>query len=95
MKFKMQREPITIHDLVIGDVVRPLTDREELDPDFVILRSDGQPVFHLVNVIDDLEMNMLRHVIRGEDHVKTNTAKHICALQCLRRQACRISPIYR
>ncbi len=53
IKFKMQREPITIHDLVVGDVVRPLTDREEMDPDFVILRSDGQPVFHLVNVIDD------------------------------------------
>jgi len=75
VKFKMQREPITIHDLVIGDVVRPLTDREELDPDFVIQRSDGQPVFHLVNVVDDIEMN-ITHVIRGEDHV-SNTAKHI------------------
>jgi glutamyl-tRNA synthetase len=75
IKFKMQREPVTIHDLVIGDVVRPLTDREELDPDFVIQRSDGQPVFHLVNVIDDIEMN-ITHVIRGEDHV-SNTAKHI------------------
>ena len=35
VKFKMQREPITIPDLVIGDVVRPLTDREEKDPDLV------------------------------------------------------------
>jgi glutamyl-tRNA synthetase len=75
IKFKMQREPITIHDLVVGDVVRKLTDREEVDPDFVIVRSDGQPVFHLVNVIDDLEMN-ITHVIRGEDHL-SNTAKHI------------------
>ena len=75
VKFKMQREPVTIHDLVVGDVVRKLTDREEVDPDFVILRSDGQPVFHLVNVIDDLEMD-ITHVIRGEDHL-SNTAKHI------------------
>jgi glutamyl-tRNA synthetase len=75
IKFKMQREPITIHDLVVGDVVRKLTDREEIDPDFVIQRSDGQPVFHLVNVIDDLEMD-ITHVIRGEDHL-SNTAKHI------------------
>jgi glutamyl-tRNA synthetase len=75
VKFKMQREPITIHDLVVGDVVRKLTDREEADPDFVIQRSDGQPVFHLVNVIDDLEMD-ITHVIRGEDHL-SNTAKHI------------------
>jgi glutamyl-tRNA synthetase len=75
IKFKMQREPITIPDLVVGDVVRKLTDREELDPDFVIVRSDGQPVFHFVNVIDDLEMG-ITHVIRGEDHL-SNTAKHI------------------
>lgn len=75
IKFKMQREPILIPDLVIGDVLRPLTDREEVDPDFVIVRSDGQPVFHFVNVVDDLEMN-ITHVIRGEDHV-SNTAKHI------------------
>jgi glutamyl-tRNA synthetase len=75
VKFRMTREPITIHDLVVGQVVRKLTDREELDPDFVILRSDGQPVFHLTNVVDDLEMN-ITHVIRGEDHL-SNTAKHI------------------
>jgi glutamyl-tRNA synthetase len=75
----MTREPIAIHDLVVGDVVRKLTDREEVDPDFVILRSDGQPVFHLVNVIDDLEMD-ITHVIRGEDHL-SNTAKHIALFQ--------------
>ncbi len=75
IKFKMTRDPITIPDLVVGDVVRPLTDREVQDPDFVIVRSDGQPVFHLVNVIDDLEMG-ITHVIRGEDHL-SNTARHI------------------
>ena len=32
VKFKMQREPVTIHDLVVGDVVRKLTDREEAGP---------------------------------------------------------------
>ncbi len=75
VKFKMSREPILIPDLVVGDVRRELTDREQIDPDFVIVRSDGQPVFHLVNVVDDLEMN-ITHVIRGEDHL-SNTAKHI------------------
>src|SRR5579859_2154587 len=75
IKFKMQREPILIPDLVVGDVSRKLTDREEVDPDFVIVRSDGQPVFHFVNVVDDLEME-ITHVIRGEDHL-SNTAKHI------------------
>jgi glutamyl-tRNA synthetase len=61
--------------VVVGDVRRELTDREQLDPDFVIVRSDGEPVFHLVNVIDDLEMD-ITHVIRGEDHL-SNTAKHV------------------
>jgi glutamyl-tRNA synthetase len=40
-----------------------------------LVRSDGQPVFHFVNVVDDLEMG-ITHVIRGEDHL-SNTAKHI------------------
>jgi glutamyl-tRNA synthetase len=79
VRFRMQREPIVIPDLVVGDVTRPLTDREEQDPDFVIVRSDGQPVFHFVNVVDDLEMG-ITHVIRGEDHL-SNTAKHIALVR--------------
>ena len=75
IKFRMTREPVTIPDLVAGDVVRKLTDREEADPDFVIVRSDGKPVFHLVNVVDDIEMG-ITHVIRGEDHL-SNTSKHV------------------
>jgi glutamyl-tRNA synthetase len=75
VKFKMDRAPILVPDLVVGDVRRQLTDREQADPDFVIVRSDGQPVFHLVNVVDDLEMRVT-HVIRGEDHL-SNTPKHI------------------
>src|SRR6266516_670397 len=75
VKFKMQQEPVVVPDLVVGNVTRELTDREKLDPDFVIVRSDGQPVFHFVNVADDLEMGVT-HVIRGEDHL-SNTAKHI------------------
>ncbi|HMJ88730.1 MAG TPA: glutamate--tRNA ligase family protein [Candidatus Acidoferrum sp.] len=75
IRFRMTREPIVIPDIVVGDVTRPLTDREEQEPDFVIVRSDGQPVFHFVNVVDDMEMG-ITHVLRGEDHL-SNTAKHI------------------
>jgi glutamyl-tRNA synthetase len=75
IKFRMPREPIVVPDLIVGDVRRELTDREQRDPDFVIVRSDGQPVFHFVNVVDDLEMG-ITHVIRGEDHL-SNTPKHI------------------
>ena len=79
VRFKMAREPVLIRDLVVGDVTRALTDREEQEPDFVIMRSDGSPVFHFVNVVDDLEMG-ITHVIRGEDHL-SNTAKHVALFQ--------------
>jgi glutamyl-tRNA synthetase len=79
VRFKMTRDPVLIRDLVVGDVTRALTDREEADPDFVIMRSDGSPVFHFVNVVDDLEMG-ITHVIRGEDHL-SNTSKHVALFQ--------------
>jgi len=75
VRFKMSRQPIEVPDLIAGSVVRPLNETEMLDPDFVIVRSDGTPVFHLVNVVDDIEMK-ITHVIRGEDHL-SNTPKHI------------------
>jgi glutamyl-tRNA synthetase len=82
VRFRMTHEPITMHDLVAGEVTRVLTDREAEDPDFVIVRSDGQPVFHLVNVVDDLEMG-ITHVIRGEDHL-SNTPKHIALFRAFK-----------
>jgi glutamyl-tRNA synthetase len=75
IRFRMPREATTIPDLICGEVVRELTDREQEQPNFVIVRSGGKPVFHLVNVVDDIEMG-ITHVIRGEDHL-SNTAKHI------------------
>jgi glutamyl-tRNA synthetase len=44
-------------------------------PDFAIVRSDGSPIFHLANVVDDIDQR-ITHVIRGDDHVE-NTFKHI------------------
>jgi glutamyl-tRNA synthetase len=67
--FRVSGQPQTIHDLIRGDVVR------KEDKDFVIVRSNGRPVFHLVNVIDDMLMH-ITHVIRGEDHL-SNTSKHV------------------
>jgi glutamyl-tRNA synthetase len=39
-------------------------------PDFVIVRSDGTPLFFLANAVDDAEMG-ITHVIRGEDLLDT------------------------
>lgn len=79
IRFRMRREATVFHDLIVGEVRRELTDREQADPDFVIVRSDGEPVFHLVNVVDDLEMG-ITHVIRGEDHL-SNTPKHLALFE--------------
>jgi len=58
-------------DLVKGTIKKKAEDTQ----DFVIVRSDGTPVFHLSNVVDDIDMG-ITHVIRGDDHVE-NTFKHI------------------
>jgi len=59
---------------IIDDQIRGRVERTE-DEDFVIVRSDGSPVFHFVNVVDDIAMK-ITHVIRGEDHL-SNTSKHV------------------
>ncbi len=43
--------------------------------DFVILKSDGFPTYHLANVVDDYLMN-ITHVIRGEEWI-SSTPKHL------------------
>jgi glutamyl-tRNA synthetase len=59
---------------VIQDEIRGRVERLE-EQDFVIIRSDGNPVFHFVNVVDDIAMQ-ITHIIRGEDHL-SNTSKHM------------------
>jgi glutamyl-tRNA synthetase len=73
-RFRFERKPVTIHDLVCGEVTIDYRD-ESNTPDMVVKRSDGSYVFHFVNVVDDLEMQ-ISHVIRGEDHLM-NTPKHL------------------
>lgn len=72
--FRFDRKPITMHDLVCGEVTIDYTD-ESNTPDMVVKRSNGGYVFHFVNVVDDLTMGMT-HVFRGEDHLM-NTPKHL------------------
>jgi len=68
---------VTFSDLVKGEVAFP---RKEI-PDFVILRSDGTPIYNFAVVVDDIEME-ISHVIRGEDHL-SNTPKQILLFEAL------------
>lgn len=75
--FKMPGTDIEFTDLVKGSLKKPAADMA----DFVIVRSNGTPVFHLANVLDDIEQN-ITHVIRGDDHVE-NTFRHIALYKAL------------
>ena len=79
-RFRFERKPVTMNDLVCGEVTIDYRD-ESNTPDMVIRRSDGSYVFHFVNVVDDLEMK-ITHVIRGEDHLM-NTPKHLQLFEAL------------
>ncbi len=71
VRFRMPKGDIQFHDLVRGDV----TFAEAVLDDFIILRSDGSPTYHLSVVCDDAHGGVT-HVIRGEDHL-SNVPKHI------------------
>ncbi len=71
---KKEVEKVKCDPVVIDDQIRGRVERME-DEDFVIFRSDGNPVFHFVNVVDDIAMQV-SHIIRGEDHL-SNTSKHV------------------
>jgi glutamyl-tRNA synthetase len=62
---------IEFHDLIRGDVEF----EGALIDDFVLIRSDGHPTYHLSVVVDDVDME-ITHVARGDDHL-SNTPKHI------------------
>ncbi|MDD4342159.1 MAG: glutamate--tRNA ligase family protein [Kiritimatiellae bacterium] len=75
--FKMPGRDIAFQDAVKGEMAKKAEDVK----DFVLVRSDGSPVFHLGNVVDDITMG-ITHVIRGDDHVE-NTFKHLAMYEAI------------
>jgi glutamyl-tRNA synthetase len=71
IRFKVGHGSIDFLDLIRGDVQ---FDADLID-DFVLLRSDKNPTYHLSVVVDDIDME-ITHVARGDDHL-SNTPKHI------------------
>jgi glutamyl-tRNA synthetase len=78
VRFAVPESGVTVvPDAVFGAVEFANTEVE----DFVLLRSDGIPTYHLSVVADDIDMRMT-HVIRGADHL-SNTPKQIMQYQAL------------
>lgn len=72
IRFRMTDEAIKFDDLVKGEICVNLALSE---PDFVILKSDQYPTYHLANVVDDHLMKV-SHVVRGLEWLKS-TPKHL------------------
>jgi glutamyl-tRNA synthetase len=78
VRFKVPRLGATeFVDIVRGDM---RFDHAQVD-DFVILRSDGTPTYHLASTVDDVDYG-ITHVIRGED-LLSSTPKHILLTQAM------------
>jgi len=77
VRFKVPEGQTVIQDLVQGEV---RFNNTEFD-DFVIVKPNGDPVFHLAVVADDAHMK-ITHVIRGDDHL-TNAPRHVMLFEAL------------
>jgi glutamyl-tRNA synthetase len=77
IRFKVPEGETVIRDLVQGEV---RTNNREID-DFVIVKANGDPLFHLAVVVDDGLMGVT-HVIRGDDHL-TNCTRHVMLFNAL------------
>jgi glutamyl-tRNA synthetase len=71
IRFKMPLEGETVfHDLIRGDI----SFQNATQDDFVLLKSDGFPTYHLANVIDDHDM-AITHVLRADEWL-SSTPRH-------------------
>lgn len=79
IRFKVPKRKGTLvyHDKVLGTIERAYSEIE----DFVIVRSNGKPLYLLCNVVDDIR-DRISHVIRGQDHM-TNTTRQILLYEAL------------
>jgi len=77
VRLAMPDETIVVDDLIRGHVEFPA---EALD-DFVLVRSDGHPLYHFSVCVDDADMR-ITHVLRGDDHL-ANTPKHVALFRAL------------
>jgi glutamyl-tRNA synthetase len=71
IRFKVPAGKTTFTDSVHGPIE---FDNEHIE-NFVILRSDTHPTYHLSVVVDDIDMEVT-HVVRGDDHI-SNTPKQV------------------
>jgi glutamyl-tRNA synthetase len=77
VRFRVPTGPVRFQDAVYGEI----SIESDTIEDFVLLRADGHPTYHISVVVDDIEMR-ISHVIRGADHI-SNTPKQILLYKAL------------
>jgi glutamyl-tRNA synthetase len=77
LRVRVPDEDITFDDLVRGEITFPAGSF----PDFVVVRPNGDPLYTLVNPVDDAIMNVT-HVLRGED-LLSSTPRQIALYHAL------------
>ena len=77
LRLKVPDETMVVDDVVQGRAEFPAG---SLD-DFVLVRSDGHPLYHFSVVVDDVAMG-ITHVVRGVDHLP-NAPKHVALFRAL------------
>uniref|UniRef100_A0A2K6VU20 Nondiscriminating glutamyl-tRNA synthetase EARS2, mitochondrial n=1 Tax=Onchocerca volvulus TaxID=6282 RepID=A0A2K6VU20_ONCVO len=70
VRFKLKQKEIFFKDQIFGEIIQKNT-----EGDFILMKSDSFPTYHLANVVDDHQMR-ISHVIRGSEWL-TSVAKHI------------------
>jgi glutamyl-tRNA synthetase len=83
----MPDEEVTFTDLIRGDV----TFKPGSVPDFVIVRGNGQPLYTLVNPVDDALME-ITHVLRGEDLLSSTPRQVVLYRALLELGVARVMP---
>jgi glutamyl-tRNA synthetase len=87
VRFRVPPGETRFKDLVHGEI---RFDNANIE-DFVILRSDAQPTYHLSVVVDDIDME-ITHVVRGDDHI-SNTPKQVLLYQAFGKEAPRFAHV--
>jgi glutamyl-tRNA synthetase len=88
LRYRVPRSPesgegriLRFKDIVYGEQSKAADEVE----DFALLRSDGNPTYHLASCFDDADL-AITHIIRGQDHL-TNTFKHLLIFEGLGKPA--------
>ena len=89
VRFRMPDGEITFDDLVRGEI----TFQTEFVPDFALCRANGDPLYTLVNPVDDALME-ITHVLRGED-LLSSTPRQIALFDALKDLGvAKVTPAY-